>query len=121
LIQKLHKTIFEHPPYTPEPVTYPYRTNKNKSGPSSIQDPKDSFIYTKGRIMEALTTDERIAEHDIRVTVTESSVVVKGEVFTTEQKSAVDEVIQKLEPGLDLKNLVNVRILMPPEGSEAIS
>ena len=71
--------------------------------------------------MEALTTDERIAEHDIRVVVSDSNIVVKGEVFSSEQKEAVNEVIRKLEPSMELKNLLHVRILMPPEASESIS
>lgn len=120
LIQKLYTTIFEHPSYTPEPLTHPYRAGKIKSG-HIFPHEKEPPIYTKGRIMEALTTDERIAEHDIRVIVSESDIVVKGEVFTEEQRNAINEVIQKLAPALELRNQVHVRILMPPEGSEAIS
>lgn len=119
-IQKLYKCIFEHPHYMPEQVTYPYRQSKAKSEFSEV-DEREPIIYTQGRIMEALTTDERIAEHDIRVLINESVIVVKGEVFTNEQKKAVEEVIQKLEPQMELKNQIYVRILTPPEGSEAIS
>lgn len=119
LIQRLYKTIFELPSYTPEPVSHPYRSEKHKS--IHAQDEKEPPIYTKGRIMDALTTDERIAEHDIKVVVADSIVVVKGEVFTDEQKNAISEVIHKLEPHLELRNQVNVRVLMPPEGSEAIT
>lgn len=120
LIQRLYKTIFEHPIYTPDPVVYPYR-NKAKVSPSLSFEEREPALYTKGRIMEALTSDERIAEHDIRVVVSDSVIVIKGEVFTHEQKSAVDEVIHRMEPDMELRNQVNVRILMPPEGSEAIS
>lgn len=119
LIQKLYRSIFEHPTYTPEAVVYPYRDGKAKVATTYIEE-REPAIYTKGRIMEALTTDERIAEHDIRVFVSDSMVVVKGEVFTDEQKDAVDEVIHRLAPSMELRNQVNVRVLMPPEGSEAI-
>lgn len=121
LIQKLYKTIFEHPMYTPEPVMYPYRSVKPKVGHGINPDEKEPVIYTKGRIMEALTTDERIAEHDIKVVVSDSMVFVRGEVFTHEQRDAVNEVIQKLAPNMELRNQVSIRVLMPPEGSEAIS
>ena len=119
-IQKLYKNIFEYPHYTPESVQYPYKTGKIKQSAFHHEE-KEPAIYTKGRIMEALTTDERIAEHDIRVVVSDSIIIVKGEVFTHEQKNAVDEVIRKMEPMMELRNQLNVRILTPPEGSEAIS
>lgn len=121
LIQKLYKNIFEHPSYTPEPVTYPYRGDGKLKSAKPFYDDREPAIYTKGRIMEALTTDERIAEHDIRVVVSDTVIVVKGEVFTDEQREAVDEVIHRLAPSMELRNQVNVRVLMPPEGSEAIS
>ncbi len=121
LIQKLYKTIFEHPIYTPEPVTYPYRSSKPKAHHGPASDEKEPAIYTKGRIMEALTTDERIAEHDIKVVVSDSVIFIRGEVFTHEQRDAVNEVIQRLEPDMELRNQVSIRVLMPPEGSEAIS
>lgn len=122
LIQKLYKSIFEHPVYTPEQYIHPYRVTKTKNSSASSQhEEREPALYTKGRIMEALTTDERIAEHDIRVMVSDSIIIVRGEVFTFEQKNAVNEVISRLEPLMELKNQVNVRILTPPEGSEAIS
>lgn len=118
VIQKLYRLIFEPHTYIPHPVIHPYRQDHHKQEITLHE--KESPIYTKGRIMEALTTDERIAEHDIKVIVTEDSVVARGEVFTVEQKHAVNEVIEKIAPGLDLKNQVNIRVLTPPEGSEAI-
>jgi hypothetical protein len=71
--------------------------------------------------MEALTIDERIAEHDIKVIVTDDQIVARGEVFTTDQRNAVNEVIMKIAPDHEVKNQVNVRVLTPPSGSEAIS
>lgn len=118
IIQKLYRLTFEPHTYTPHSVVHPYRQEITKM--ESAHHEKESPIYMKGRIMEALTSDERIAEHDIKVIVTVDSVVARGEVFTDEQKWAVDEVLSKIAPELDVKNQVNVRILTPPEGSEAI-
>ncbi len=81
---------------------------------------KEPYIYTKGRIMEALTEDDRIAEHDLKIHVSGDTIVAKGEVFTEEQRQAVDEVIAKLAPQYECKNLVSVRVLSAPQGSEAI-
>lgn len=118
IIQKLYRLIFEPQAYAPHPVIHPYRQEQPKMEVTHHE--KESPIYTKGRIMEALTTDERIAEHDIKVIVTDDCIVARGEVFTDEQKHAVDEVMCKVAPHLDCKNQVNVRVLTPPEGSEAI-
>ena len=81
---------------------------------------KATCLYTKGKIMEALTTDERIAEHNVKIHVSGDTIVAKGEVFTEEQKVAVNEVIRKISPTHSFKNLVSVRVLSGPEGSEAI-
>jgi predicted nucleotidyltransferase len=119
VIQKLYRSVFETPSYIPESYTHPYRQSLH-SQPATSEDGQNSPIYTKGRVMEALTTDERIAEHDIKVICSEHSIVAKGEVFTEEQKEAVDEVIKEIAPHLELKNQVVVRVLRPPEGSEVI-
>ncbi len=119
VIQKLYRILFEAPAHVTEPVVHPYREDTFKLNDVSEQV-TESPIYIKGRIMEALTTDERIAEHDIKVYVTDSSVLAKGEVFTEEQREAVDEVIGKIATNCDVKNHVNVRVLKAPEGSEAI-
>ena len=119
VIKKLYRTVFEAPAYLPEPHVHPYRPSPHEM-PATSEEGHDSPIYTKGKIMEALTADERIAEHDIKVIVSKSAVVVKGEVFTDEQKEAVNDVVQKIAPELDFKNLLDVRVLKAPEGSEAI-
>lgn len=119
VIKKLYRSVFEAPSYLPEPHFHPYRISPHEM-PATSEEGHDSPIYTKGKIMEALTTDERIAEHDVKVMVSKNSIVAKGEVYTEEQKDAVNEVIQRLAPDYDFKNLVDVRVLRGPEGSEAI-
>lgn len=119
VIKKLYRTVFEAPSYMPESVVHPYRASVHEM-PETSEEGTDSPIYTKGRIMEALTTDERIAEHDIKVVVSEHTIVAKGEVFTEEQREAVFEVVKDIAPQFEFKNQVNVRILRAPEGSEAI-
>ncbi|WP_408097163.1 nucleotidyltransferase [Peredibacter sp. HCB2-198] len=120
VIQKLYRGVFESPVYTPESIIYPYRHDLTHMMTTTSEEGTESPIYVKGKIMEALTTDERIAEHDVKVVVSDKTIVAKGEVFTEEQKEAVDEVIREMAPNYECKNLVNVRILHAPEGSEAI-
>ena len=119
LIQKLYRSLFESQVYAPEAIVFPYRHDLMQMNATS-EDGSESPIYIKGRIMEALTTDERIAEHDIKIVVSDKAIVAKGEVFTDEQKFAVDEVIKEIAPQYEFRNQVNVRVLHPPEGSEAI-
>jgi predicted nucleotidyltransferase len=118
-IRRLYKTVFESPSYLQETVTHPYR-KIHQEIPRSPEGPENSPIYTKGRIMEALTTDERIAEHDIKVIVNGNGIICRGEVFTSDQKQAVDEVVRRMAPNYDFKNQVEVRVLRSPEGSEVI-
>jgi hypothetical protein len=53
--------------------------------------------------------------------ISDNGIVVKGEVFTEQQKEAINEVISSVAPNTEIKNQVLVRILNPPEGSEAIT
>lgn len=119
IIKKLYRSVFESPSYVQDAVTFPYRKILNES-PATSEDGANSPIYIKGRIMETLTSDERIAEHDIKVIVSSTSIVAKGEVFTDEQKEAVEDVIRQIAPQYDFKNQINIRVLYSPEGSEAI-
>ena len=123
IIQRLYRSIYETPSHVPTPVVHPYRQQvtpeESHGGPMGLTD-KEPYIYTKGRIMEALTEDDRIAEHDLKIHVSGDTIVAKGEVFTEEQRQAVDEVIAKLAPQYECKNLVSVRVLSAPQGSEAI-
>jgi predicted nucleotidyltransferase len=120
VIKKLYRSLYEPPTYIPEPVVNPYRLEDGQQAANQHNGGKESPIYIKGRIIEALTSDERIAEHDIKVIVSENSIVARGEVFTEEQKEAVNEVIEDIAPSFDIRNQIGVRILTPPEGSEAI-
>jgi predicted nucleotidyltransferase len=119
IIKKLYRTVFESPAFVSEAIIHPYRDYHHEM-PATSEEGPESPIYIKGRIMEALTTDERIAEHDVKVIVNKAGIVAKGEVYTEEQKEAVIEVIQRIAPAMDFKNHVEVRVLRPPEGSEVI-
>ncbi len=119
IIRLLYKSVFESPPYTSEAVVHPYQSMV-KARQQIPHNGENNPTYIKGKIMEALTSDERIAEHDIRVYVSNHDVITKGEVYTEEQKRAVDEVIRVVAPQFEFKNQVEVRILKGPEGCEAI-
>jgi predicted nucleotidyltransferase len=119
VIKKLYRSVFESQAYVPESVVHPYRPELHEH-PATSEEGHGSPIYTKGRIMEALTTDERVAEHDIKVHVGDQLITAKGEVFTSEQRAAVGEVVRRIAPNFEFRNQVEVRILKAPEGSEVI-
>lgn len=120
MIQKLYRLIFDSPTHQDLPVIHPYRQETSSHFPSYTK--KVSPIYKKGEIMEAFSSDGRIPEHDLSITVTNDSIMIKGEVFTTEQLKAIDEVISELKEDLEVTNHVQVRVLQPYEGNnEAIS
>lgn len=119
IIQKLYRCVYEAPALVSETYHYPYRPSLPEH-PVTSEDGHDSPIYTKGKIMEALTTDERIAEHDIKVFINKDKIVAKGEVFTEEQKEAVDQVIKEMAPTYQISNQIDVRVLRAPEGNEVI-
>ncbi len=114
-IQGLYKALYDTHIGAPKKAHHPYR--EIADAPSSA---KDSIIYTKAKIIEALNTDERIADHDIKVTVTHTSVDARGEVFTREQKEAIREVVEKISPDKKLNDYINVRTYPGPESSEVI-
>jgi predicted nucleotidyltransferase len=122
IIKRLYKLVFEQPTYSSESIVHPYRNllGRVEERPYPSEELAKFPIYTKGKIMEALTSDERIAEHDIKVVISDKTIWAKGEVFTIEQKDAVDDVIKTIAPHLECRNQVNVRDIRAPEGSEAI-
>jgi predicted nucleotidyltransferase len=119
IIRLLYKSIFESPLYTSEAFIHPYRDTIKLEKNLSFNG-ENIPVYIKGKIMDALTSDDRIAEHDISVYVNHHDVIAKGEVFTEEQKRAIDDVIKIVAPDYQLKNQVEVRTLKGPEGCEAI-
>jgi predicted nucleotidyltransferase len=122
IIKRLYKLVFEQPSYSSESIVHPYRNQlEQMHANSATSENLTKFpIYTKGKIMEALTNDERIAEHDIKVVISDSTIWAKGEVFTDAQRDAVNDVIKNIAPDFECRNQVNVRVLKAPEGSEAI-
>ena len=117
-VQTLYRKLYEMSSQVPRPVIHPYRKAEPTSQTSN--GPRDSIVYIKARIMEALSTDERTADHDIKVMVTESEINVRGEVFTEDQRRAVHEVIRTVSPEREFKNQIYVRSLPGPEESEVI-
>lgn len=117
-IQGLYKKLYDTHIDSPVEADHPYRKTIRET--YKKVPPKESVIYTKARIIEALNTDERIADHDIKITVTQTSIDARGEVFTPEQKNAVREVVEKISPERQLNDYISIRTYPGPETSEVI-
>ena len=122
VVQSLYKKLFETTSVVHKPVIHPYREEKNYSETesSTTSSVKDSVVYTRGKIIDALSSDERTADHDIKIVVTDTSIECRGEVFTHEQKQAIHEVVKNVAPIKEVRNHVHVRSLPGPEESEFI-
>lgn len=124
IIHRLYRLIYEPQIHLDQNITHPYRPYHPETTSIAEQESrkKVSPIYKKGEIMEAFTSDGRIPEHDLTITVTDDSITIKGEVFATEQLRAIDEIIEDLKEDHEVFNHVQVRVLSPFEGNnEAIS
>lgn len=132
VIKKLFYTLFEKQTCGQREIIHPYREDEQNSSSFSYdvknhheslsqeEGSKESPIYTKGRIMEALTSDERIVEHDIKIYVHDQDIIVKGEVYNLEQKNAVNEVIHLTAPHHRINNYIEVRSFHEPPTCESI-
>ncbi len=77
--------------------------------------------YLAERAHQALAEDPRTATMDIRVTVTEHTVVLTGSVTTHERRIAAEEVVREALPGYEILNRMIVGAYPPPEETERVS
>lgn len=82
-------------------------------------DPPDAYLI--GHLQEALATDPRVAEQGLDVHVAGGTVVITGQVATTERRNAVSVVAAELLPDHRLRNQVVVTPLDPPAAAEELS
>jgi hypothetical protein len=64
--------------------------------------------YTAEHIHQALASDERVSEPELRVTVVAGRAIVTGDVHTRERRAAVDEVVRDVDPDLVVDNQTTV-------------
>lgn len=64
--------------------------------------------YVPGHLLEALASDERVGEQDLRVDVVGHRVLISGTVASEERRAAVEVVAREFLPGWDVRNLVDV-------------
>ncbi|HEY3264101.1 MAG TPA: BON domain-containing protein [Actinomycetota bacterium] len=64
--------------------------------------------YTAEHIHQALASDERVSEPELRVTVVAGRAIITGDVHTRERKDAVDDVVRDVDPDLVVDNQTTV-------------
>ena len=74
-------------------------------------------VYLAGQLERALAEDPRTHELGVRVEVSESAVVLRGEVAGAERRRILAEVAAEAAPGLEVRNEVSVTEVLAPDGS----
>jgi hypothetical protein len=77
--------------------------------------------YVIGRVREALSTDPRVNELDVAVTVSGRKVFLTGEVTTAERRDAVTIVVSEILPEHEIHNETTVRHYPERREPEALS
>ena len=67
-----------------------------------------SDAYVPGHLLEALASDERVSEQDLRVDVVGHRVLISGTVASEERRAAVEVVAREYLPDWDIRNHVDV-------------
>jgi osmotically-inducible protein OsmY len=70
--------------------------------------------YTAEHIHQALASDERVSEPELRVKIVNGRVIVTGEIHTEERRAAVPDVVHDVDPGLAVDNQTTVMGTTPP-------
>jgi osmotically-inducible protein OsmY len=70
--------------------------------------------YTAEHIHQALASDERVSEPELRVRVVAGRVIVTGDIHTEERRAAVPAVVRDVDPKLVVDNQTTVIGTTPP-------
>jgi osmotically-inducible protein OsmY len=76
--------------------------------------------YDEERIRQALATDPRVGEPELTVELVAGRVLVSGSVPTERVRTAVDEVVAEVAPGVAIDNRASVARIDEPAGEESI-
>ena len=74
-----------------------------------MPDQDDAFdAYVPGHLLEALASDERVGEQDLRVDVVGHRILITGTVASEERRAAVEVVAREFLPDWDVRSQVDV-------------
>ena len=66
--------------------------------------------HLAARVREALATNPEIAEPDVSIVVANHQLVVRGEVATAARKAAIEDLLQTLSPGAEVRSELQVAV-----------
>jgi predicted nucleotidyltransferase len=115
IIQKLFELIYENKSHQISEFVHPYRIESETL--SLVEEKSSSPIYLKGKIMDALSLEEKINVH---LSIENGTIILRGEVCHQHQILDAEKVIKKIASNYHLKNLLRVRELNPTHESEHI-
>jgi osmotically-inducible protein OsmY len=96
-------------------VTRPVRTPTTGATEMDLE-----YQYLVGKLQEALAADSRVNTLDIRIVVTGGKIHLNGEVPTEARRSAVNNVVAEVLPGIPVRNDITVLELHEARQPEAI-
>lgn len=70
--------------------------------------------YTAEHIHQALASDERVSEPELRVKVINDRVIITGDIHTEVRRTAVADVVHDVDPRLVVDNQTTVIGTTPP-------
>lgn len=76
--------------------------------------------YMVARIKEALMQDSRGGDQDIKVSVENGRVLLRGEVVSEEHRKGIEQVVRETAQGYQVENRLKVAVLEPPSGTEVV-
>jgi osmotically-inducible protein OsmY len=76
--------------------------------------------YVAERLREAIATEPDVHELGIEVRVSGSNVLLSGSLASREQRDAITRLVERLAPGLQVVNEVEVASTEPPRGVEEL-
>jgi osmotically-inducible protein OsmY len=78
------------------------------------------YQYLVARLQEALARDERISSLDIKVVLIGNRIHLIGDVPTEPRRTAADEIVRGVAPGVEVRNELRVLALDEARGPEDI-
>lgn len=111
IIENLYELIFEKKSANRYKNNHPYRKESFK-----VESP----IYLTGKIMEALSKNERINQHDLSVSIENDIIFLRGEVCNLNEINEIEQIVKNLLPTKDIQNQLRLRVLNPTNESEFI-
>jgi predicted nucleotidyltransferase len=119
-IKELFSIIYDYPQRFDHKHIHPYRREEDHQLTNKELFSLKSPLYLKKKLMDILSQNEMINEHDIQISIDEEGIILRGEVNNECQIKEIEETIKKSSPDFKIINYLKHRVLSPTQDSEII-